>query len=160
MTNLSADVTRPVRLPAGGLTTAVLRLAGYTNYAGGSAAFTVYKGAAMMCDVSDTDGYFAPKLSGIAAASGDIFGGFALEHQAVGAADAADGAKLVTVARNGVWGVPKGVIAITDIGAVAYASDDGTFTTTSTNAIAVGVIEDVDDTYAWINIADYFMRAI
>lgn len=160
MTNMTADKSRPVKIPAGGLTTEVLRLAGYTNYAGGSTAFTCYKGAVMMCDVSDTDGYFAPKQSGINAASGDIFGGVAAEHQAVGSGNTADGSKLITVYKNGVWGFAKGGIAITDIGAVAYASDDDTITTTSSNAIAIGVIQDVDDTYVWVDISDYFMKPI
>lgn len=160
MTNLSNDITRPVRIPSGGLTTATLKLAGYTNYSSGSVAFTVYKGAALMCDVSDTDGYFAPKLSGINAASGDVFGGVALDHVAVTSADTADGSKLCTVATNGVWGFPKGSIAITDIGAPCYASDDATYTTTSTNAIAVGTIVDVDGTYAWVDISDYWMKPI
>lgn len=160
MTNLTGDISRPYRVPAGGLTTATVKLAGYTNYSSGSVAFTAYKGAPLMCDVSDTDGYFAPKLSAINAASGDVFGGMALEKVAVTSADTADGSRVITVATNGVWGVPKGSIAITDLGAVCYASDDATFTTTSTNAIAVGIIVDVDGTYAYIDISDYWMKPI
>lgn len=160
MTNMTVSKQRPVRVPSGGLTTAKLKLAGYTNYAGGSTAFTVYKGALMMCDVSDTDGYFAPKQSTIAAASGDIFGGVAAEKQSVTSSDTADGSVELTVYKNGVWGFPVASLAITDIGAVIYATDDEAVTTTSSNAIAIGILEDVDSTYAWINIEDYFMRAI
>jgi hypothetical protein len=155
MSALSHDVQRPVRLPTGGLATAVLKLAGYTNRGGGSEAFTVYKGAVVMCDVTDTDGYFGPK--DMNAADGDIFGGLAAEHQEVTSGDTSDGAKTLTVYRNGVWGFAKGSIAITDIGATAYVSTDNDVTTTNTNAIPIGTIEDVDDTYVWVNIAPAFM---
>ena len=155
MAALSHDVQRPVRLPTGGLATAELKLAGYTNRGDGNEAFSVYKGAVMMCDVTDTDGYFGPK--DVNAANGDIFGGIAAEHQEVTSGDAADGAKKVTVYRNGVWGFAKGSLAITDIGATAYASTDNDVTTTNTNALQIGTIEDVDATYVWVNIAPAFM---
>lgn len=160
MAVLTANKQRPVRLPAGGLSTAVVKLAGYTNFSGGSTAHTVYNGSVVVCDVSDTDGYFraCPLSSSVNAASGDIFGGVALEKVAVTSTDTADGSKTVTVARNGVWGFAVGSVAITDIGAAAYASDDTTITTTSTNNFFVGDIEDVDATYVWVNIARAFMR--
>lgn len=160
MAVLAVDVTRPVRLPVGGVSTAEVKLAGYTNFAGGSVAHTVYKGSIVVCDVSDTNGYFraCPLASSTNSASGDIFGGVALEQVAVTSSDTADGSKKVTVARNGVWGFPVGSVAITDIGAAAYASDDQTITTTSTNNYWCGYIEDVDSTYVWVNIAPAFMR--
>lgn len=156
MTALSADISRPVRSPVGGLATAEVKLAGYTNRGSGDTAFTVYKGAPLNCDVDDTDGYFGPK--DMNAASGDVFGGIAAEKVAVTSSDTADGSKKCTVYRNGVWGFPVGSVAITDIGAAAYASDTNTITTTSTNNQWVGVIEDVDSTYVWVNIAPAFMR--
>jgi hypothetical protein len=158
MTALSANKQRPVRLPPGGLRMERVKLAGYTNYSGGSTGYTTYKGSVMMCDVNDTDGYFAPKAAN--AASGDLFGGIAMEQQVVGSGDAADGSVECVVAANGVWGFPIGGLAITDLGAVIYASDDATVTSSSSNAIAIGILEDVDATYAWVNIADYFMKAI
>jgi hypothetical protein len=156
MTALSADIDRPVRSPVGGLATAVVKLAGYTNRGSGNTAFTTYKGAVVACDVDDTDGYFGP--FDFTAAAGDVFGGIAAEKQAVTSVDAADGSKLLTVYRNGVWGFAKGQLSITDVGAPAYASDDNTITTTSTNNQWVGVIEDVDSTYVWVDIAPAFMR--
>jgi hypothetical protein len=144
-------------MPPGGLQTEKLKLAGYTNRGGGNVAFTVYKGAVMGCDVSDTDGYFGPM--DFAAATGDIFGGIAAEKQAVGAADLADGAVELTVYINGIWGFPKGSCAITDIGAKAYASDDATITPTSTNALDIGTIVDVDDTYVWVKIDPFRLTA-
>jgi hypothetical protein len=161
MAVLTADVQRPVRLPAGGLTWAELKLAGYTNFGAGTLAHVVYKGSLVFCDVSDTDGYFraCPLFSGDVSASGDIFGGVALEHVAVTSADLADGSKKVTVARNGIWAFPVNSIAITDIGAPAYAADDGaTITTTSTNNLWIGTIEDIDATYVYVNIAHAFLR--
>lgn len=160
MAVLSANKQRPVRIPVGGIGTSKVKLAGYTNFGGGSTEHTVYHGSIVVCDVSDTDGYFraCPLASGTNSASGDIFGGIAVEKQKVTSADTADGSVECTVARDGVWGFAKGSLAITDIGAPAYASDDDTISTTSTNNYWCGVIEDVDDTYVWVNIAPAFMR--
>jgi len=155
MAVLSANVQRPVKPPAGGITTRALPLAGYTNFGGGSTAHNVYKGSVVMCDVSDTDGYFRamPLSSSTAATSSDVFGGVALHKQEVTSADTADGSKRVTVAVDGIWGFAKGSLAITDIGAKAYASDDTTITTTTANNICVGTIIDVDATYVWVDIS-------
>ena len=161
MTVLAADKQRPVRLAHGELKFEVLPLAGYTNFHTGTLEHAAYKGSGMVCDVSDTDGYFraCPSGASVASASGDIFGGIAMEQQKVTSVDLADGLIECGVARNGVWGFAKGSLAITDIGAPAYLSDDDTISTTSTNNYWCGYIEDVDDTYVWINIlslADYW----
>lgn len=161
MAVLSASVQRPVRLVHGELGTYELPLAGYTNFGGGSTAHKVYKGSVVVCDVSDTDGYFraCPLSSSINLAAGDIFGGVALEEVSVTSDDTADGSKHVTVAADGVWGFAVGSLAVTDIGAPAYASDDQTITTTDTNNLWVGYIVDKDSTYIWVDIAPAFLRA-
>jgi hypothetical protein len=155
MTALSADKSRPVKIPPGGLKTFEVRLAGYTNRGSGNTAFVVYKGAVVCCDVSDTDGYFGPKDMNIA--TGDLPGGIAAEHVAVTSSDTGDGSKKLTVYANGVWGFAKANLAITDIGAVVYASDTDAVTTTTSNNLPFGRIVDVDDTYAWIDIENHFM---
>jgi len=148
-------------MPAGGISTRLLGLAGYTNFAGGSAAHTVYKGSVVICDVSDTDGYFraAPSGGSTASATGDLIGGIALEKQKVEASDTADGSVEVTVAVNGIWGFAVGSIAITDLGAPAYASDDTTISTTSTNNFWIGTIVGRDATYVWVDISHACGRA-
>ena len=155
MTALSANANRPVKIPPGGLSTFEVPLAGYTNRGSGNTAFTCYKGAVICCDVSDTDGYFGPKDMNIA--TGDIFGGIAAEKVAVTANDTGDGSKELTVYRNGIWGFPKASLAITDIGAVIYASDTDAVTTTTSNNLPIGRLVDVDDTYAWIDIENHWM---
>lgn len=161
MAILSADKQRPKTISAG-MTIAMKSqpLAGYTNFGGGSTAHTVYHGSIIVSDVSDTDGYFraVPLTSSTAMASGDVFGGVAIEKVAVTSDDTADGSKRVTVARNGIWGFAVGSVAITDIGAAAYASDDDTITTTNSNNLWVGYIEGVDATYVYVDIARAFMR--
>jgi|SRR3990172_10454457 len=161
MAVLSANKQRPARLAHGNLAYEKLKLAGYTNFGAGNLEHTVYKGSLLVCDVSDTDGYFraVPSTASVAMAAGDIFGGIAVEKQEVKASNLADGAVEVTVARNGVWGFAAGSLAITDIGAAAYASDDDTITTTSTNNLWVGYIEDVADGYVWVNIEPAFLMA-
>lgn len=155
MAALAASIQRPVKIPPGGLMTAALKLAGYTNRGSGNTAFTCYKGAVLCCDVTDTDGYFGPKDMNVA--TGDIFGGIAAEKVAVTSADTGDGSKEITVYRNGVWGFAKGSLAITDIGAVVYASTDNDLTTTSTNNLPIGRIVDVDDTYVWVDVENHWM---
>ena len=154
MAVLSANKERPVRLAHGELTTRTLPLAGYTNFGGGSTAHTVYSGSVVICDVSDTDGYYraAPAGGTTNSASGDVFGGIALEKQEVKAANTADGSVEVTVAVNGVWGFPVSSVAITDIGAPIYAVDDNSISTTSTNYWWIGTLVAWDSTYAWIDI--------
>ena len=151
MTVLTKNKNRPYRLAHGPLSTMELPLAGYTNFGAGTLAHTVYKGSIVICDVSDTDGYFrAAPAAGSAA--GDIFGGIAIEKAAVGAADLADGSVVVSVARNGVWGFAKGAVVQTDIGAPAYAEDDDVVGVTSTNNYWIGTVVEVDDTYVWVDI--------
>lgn len=159
MAVLSADKQRPVKLAHGPLRTQTVALAGYTNFGSGNTAHTVYKGSIVVCDISDTDGYFraCPAATTTNAATGDIFGGIAVEQQAVTSADTSDGSVELTVARNGVWGFAVGSLAVTDIGAIAYADDDDTITTTRTAKYLVGQIVDVDSTYVWVDIAPYFM---
>ena len=152
MTALTADLNRPYKAPPGGLLTRVLPLAGYTNFAGGNAAHVVYKGSFVFCDISDTDGYYKRQTTNDAAAD-DVCGGMAVEYQSVTSNHAADGSRKVTVAVNGVWAFPKGSIAITDIGAPIYLSDDATATTTSTTAVWIGFLVKWDSTYAWVDIA-------
>jgi len=160
MAVLTADKNRPVKLAHGPLAYARVPLAGYTNFGGGSTAHTVYKGSIVVCDISDTDGYFraCPAATTTNAATGDIFGGIAIEQQKVTSSDTADGAVELAVARNGLWGFAKGSLAQTDIGSIAYADDDNTITTTRTAKYLVGVIEEVDSTYVWVNIEPFFMQ--
>lgn len=161
MAILAANVQRPVKLAHGELQKALVPLAGYTNFGAGNTAHTVFKGSIVVCDVSDTDGYFraVPATGTTAMAAGDIFGGISAEKQVVDSSQLADGAVELSVYRNGLWGFPKGSIAQTDVGAPAYATDDNTVSTTSTDALWIGIIEDVDETYVWVNIAPAFMRA-
>jgi len=130
-------------------------LVGYTNYQAGSAAWTAYKGGIAMMDVSDVDGYAQKRQSGVNAATGDVFLGIFLEEVAVTSSDAADGSEKALVARGGIWAFAKGSLAVTDIGAEVYASDDDTVTTTSANNLKVGLIVDVDDTWVWVEIDQY-----
>jgi hypothetical protein len=149
MTNLTTNITRPHK---GDIEQQYYGLTGYTDYQAGTVAYTVYKGAIVMMDVSDKDGYAQPMLSSITAASGDIFLGIAEEKVSVTSADTADGTKGVLCMTKGIVGFPKGSLAVTDIGAPIYATDDTTIQTTSSNALWIGTLVKVDDTYAWVNI--------
>lgn len=125
---------------------------GYTNYQGGNTEHTIYKGSIVKMDVSDVDGYAQKKLSSVASASGDVFLGVAEEKVVVSSSETSDGAKKIKVATSGLFGFAVGSLTVTDIGAPAYASDDDTITTTSTDALWVGTIRNVDDDFVWVDI--------
>ncbi len=125
---------------------------GYTNMQGGSVVHTIYKGAIVMMDVSDVDGYAQSRDSAINATSSDVFLGVAAEKVAVTADDTADGSKKVRVWRKGIFAFPVGSLAKTDIGAPIYASSSQDVTTTSTNNLWIGTLVDVDATWAWVEI--------
>jgi hypothetical protein len=151
MAVLTANKHRPVKLPVGGVGLAELQAANP-----GAAGEELYIGSILISDVSADDGYFRALPVGTAAA-GDIFGGVSLERLTVESGDS-NGDKVVSVARDGVWGFAVGSITIADLGAAAYAvDDDGGITTTSSNNQWVGYIEDVDGTYVWVNIEPAFM---
>lgn len=156
MANLSADKVRPYK---GHVEYQQYGLVGYTDYQGGSTAHTSYKGSIMMIDVSDIDGYAQKMSSSITAASGDVFLGIAMEQVAVTSDDTAQGDKKIKVATKGLWGFPVGSITVTDIGAAAYASDDDTITTSSSNTLWVGTIVNVDASYVWVDIGHAAGRA-
>lgn len=130
-------------------------LAGYTNFASGSTAHTVYKGSVVVSDVSDTDGYAraCPLCSTTNMASGDVFEGIAVERVDVTSSDTADGAKTASVYIDGEWAFPVGALAITDQGAAIYATDDDNVSSTSSNNLWIGQLVDVDATYAWVDIS-------
>lgn len=151
MSNMTVDISRRYK-QTDGLALMQYGLVGYTDVGAGSVAYTCYKGAVMCIDVDDIDGYGQPLQSGITVAAGDIFLGINTEQVSVTAADTSQGDKKVVVATRGDWAFPVGSLTVEDIGAPAYASDDGTITTTSSNNLWVGHIINVDDTYVWVRI--------
>lgn len=90
------------------------------------ASSKIYEGSA----VGLTGGY-ARALN-----AGDSFGGFA--EVFVDNSAGADGAVNVNVNRFGLIVLPISGLAVTDIGKPVYASDDNTFTLTSTGNSAIG----------------------
>lgn len=158
MADLTANKQRPVRIPPGGLEMRKVKLAGYTNFGNGNTAHTVYKGAVVVCDVSDTDGYARAASAAVNAVATDIFLGIAAERQDVTSGDLADGAVECTVYVNGVWGFPLNGLAVTDLGATVFATDSDLPQMASANKIAIGKLVDVDATYAWVDIHDYTFK--
>lgn len=155
MADLSASRDLPKRLPPQGLRIESLPLAGYTNFGAGTVEHTVYKHGIVMCDVSDTDGYFSELLTATTVTNVDVFGGVAIEKQKVTTLDLTDGSVRASCAVNGVWGFPVGSLAVTDLGAVAYATSDTVITTGTSAGLAIGIIKEVDSSYAWVDIEDY-----
>lgn len=150
MANMTASTSRPYK---GNTAPLQYGLVNYTDYQEAAKEYYSYKGAIMMIDVSDVDGYAQPLQSGITVASGDVFLGIAMEEVQVKTTDTTDGDKKITVATEGVWGFPVGdSLAVTDIGDLAYASDDGTITTTTADNLWVGQIVGRDSTYVWVDI--------
>lgn len=149
MTNMTASKSRPHK---GDPKPLQYGLVNYTDYQSAAKEYYSYKGAVMMIDIDDVDGYAQPLQSGITVASGDVFLGIALEEVQVKSTDTTDGDKKIQVATEGIWGFAKGNLSVTDIGDLAYASDDDTITVTTSNNLWIGQIVGVDDTYVWVDI--------
>jgi len=155
MAVLTANKTRPVKAPPGGCKFRELPLAGYTNYYGGNVENIVYKGSIVVCDITDTPGYYhAPiAIATTNAAADDVIGGIAMEKKSVLAANTADGSKHITVAVDGVWKFEnQDTLTIADEGKPAYAEDDDRVNATSTNAWWIGYIINVDADFIWVDI--------
>lgn len=155
MAAITKDVQRPYLLPAGGLTTKKVPMAGYTNH---TKANKIFHGSIVCIDTSLNPGYVSVPGDVAAPATGDYFCGIAQERQEVGSDQLADGLKTVLVACNGVFAFPKASITQADMGKPCYATTDGDIQVASSNALWIGNIETVDDTYAWINIETAYMR--
>lgn len=69
--------------------------------------------------------------------AGDTFGGFSQESVT---GTSSDGGARVGVKSRGLIQLSVTSVAVTDIGADVYASDDGTFTLTSTSNTLVGKV--------------------
>lgn len=89
------------------------------------ASAVIYEGSV----VGRTSGYARPLTAG------DEFAGFALEPVT---GTSADGGVYVVVRRKGRVNIAITSVAITDVGKVVYASDDGTFTLTQSTNSPVG----------------------
>lgn len=114
MTTLASDVQRPFAL-------------GTINEVPVIAGDIIYEGAAVG---DDGNGYARPLQAG------DYFYGFA--EQNVDNSDGAAGDQAVRVRTQGAVEVPIAGLAITDIGAAVYASDDDAFTLTATANTYIG----------------------
>lgn len=154
MAAITKDTQRNPRVShSGGIATARLPMAGYTNNGGNN---QIYHGSIVMVDVSASPGY-CRALAGTPA-SGDSFGGIAQERQLIDSTLTADGAKKILVARDGIWPFPKAALTQADQGKPCYATTDGDVQSSSTNALWIGTIEEVDATYVWVNIQTAFLR--
>lgn len=71
-------------------------------------------------------------------AAGDVFVGFADEHQ--NNTSATDGAKTINVRTRGLIQLTISSIAVTDIGSDVYASDGNTFTLTAGGNSFIGKV--------------------
>jgi len=81
----------------------------------------------------------------------EVFLGIAQEQ--VDNAGGANGAKSVVVRRKGVFELAASGMAITDIGAAVYVSDDQTVAKTTTNSVACGKIAGFRSaTSVWVDI--------
>lgn len=155
MTALTMNKQRPVQYPNGGLAFQSQPLQGYTNY---GSAYTAYHGAIMGIDATDASGYVQP-AAGFTPTTGDIFAGIASERQDVTANETSDGAKVISVIKNGVWGFAVGSLTQANVGSKAYAHDDDSVDATSSSGLYIGEIVAIDSTYVWVDIAPAFMVA-
>jgi hypothetical protein len=83
-------------------------------------------------------------------AAGEVFVGFSLEGKTSAATNGAD---TVKVRQGGVVELAVGSVAQANVGAMAYASDDGTFTLVSTSNSGIGrIVHVVASGTAWVEL--------
>jgi hypothetical protein len=114
-----------------------------------AASDIVYEGAAL----SDAggNGYAKPLTAG------EAFLGFAMKH--VDNSAGAAGAVSCPVRLEGIVSLPISGLAVTDRGAIVYASDDGTFTKTVGANTPIGKIVGLDGTAnAWVHFESAVVR--
>jgi hypothetical protein len=112
----------------------------------GSSIGTIWKGSLVFTQHANTptsEGY-AGNTARSVASNGDVFLGVA--YESVDNSTGADGAKRVRVNKRGVYRFTHSGLTQVNVGSKAYASDNQTVTTTSTNNIYVGDIEEIIDT--------------
>ncbi len=114
----------------------------------------IYEGAAV--GESSTTGTFRPLVAG------DSFAGFATRKADNTAVGAAAGDVKVNVKQQGKIRISiTGVTGVTDEGSTVYASDDDTFTLSSTSNSAIGkIIRYVTGTIAIVAFESVTMRSI
>jgi hypothetical protein len=98
-----------------------------------AAGEVIYQGAAIGCDASG----YAKTLE-----YGDTFAGFSEEN--CDNAAGSDGAKNVRLRKRGSILLEISGITLADVNKVVYATDDNTFTLSSTNAVYIGKISRID----------------
>lgn len=121
MTALTKDTTRVYEL-------------GNINELPAAAGELIYQGAAIGCDSSG----YAKTLE-----DGDTFAGFAEEN--LDNAAGSDGAKNVRIRKQGSILLEISGISLADVNKSVYATDDNTFTLSSTNAVYIGQISRIDE---------------
>lgn len=121
-----------------------------TRKDGGLAAYGVAANAkifagSLVC--LNTDGYAAPGAN----TAGFKFVGVAKEY--VDNTGGANGAKNVTVWRNGAFDFTAAGMAITDVGSPVFVSDDQTVAKVTTIGVGCGIITEVESaTKVWVDI--------
>jgi len=98
-----------------------------------AAGEVIYQGAAIGCDSSG----YAKTLE-----DGDTFAGFAEENYDNAAGS--NGAKNVRIRKKGSILLEISGITLADVNKSVYATDDNTFTLSSTNAVYIGQISRID----------------
>ena len=130
-------------------------------YPGVKASTTLYKGALLeynggyVQQWNPSDGY---PFAGIAESSVII----PIVPTSAGASafvvGASDGWTQIPVARAGLFRFPYSAAAVTNIGSLAYASEDHTIVLVS-NGAPIGIVVDYESGYLWIDITGYTVPA-
>jgi len=154
MTNLATPLNRAYKEPPGGIKIMPVPLAGYANVGAGNLSHTVYAGAILFYDNSDTAGYARALQSTLTPTTSDSFAGIAKDTVIVGSTDLADGSVQVAAYKDGLHAFPVGSFTRADLTKKAYATDDQTVTATATAGLEIGVFVEIDAQYIWVDIAD------
>lgn len=118
-----------------------------------AAARTVYRGQPMIVDQDvDATGNIVQYVDSVTVAATDVFEGIALESKSV-ASGAAENTEIEIAVEPTIVGFKSAVFtAGADHGKTVYMSDSGTLSTTAADNPQIGILDSVEDGYAYVRL--------
>lgn len=117
-----------------------------------SAAQSIYKGQPMIIDQSEDTLYVRGFLDATVVAATDIFVGIAAEAKTVATTDTETDNKIEVYKHDTQLGFKSAVYTDADVGDTVYMSDSATLSATAADNPQIGVLERVEDGYAYVRL--------
>lgn len=123
------------------------------RYIDTAAARTIYRGQPLIVDQDvDATGNVVQYVDSVVVAATDVFMGIAAEGKTV-ASGAAENTEIEMFVEPSIVGFKSAVFTDgADLGKAVYMSDSGTLSTTAADNPQIGILESVEDGYAYVKL--------